>query len=475
MVDDDEVNFRGRSLIVSRVSGRFTWLALACLTMFMGVAAIAGTSSARADDTVWICKPGQADDLCAGTIAGKSLAPPGKSSVPLEYSRPANPPIDCFYLYPTQSEQATPNSNLDKDPPIKRVVVQQARMFSSVCKVYAPMYRQVTYSGNQAVYNPDVETAYQSAKSAFEDYLANYNDGRGFIILGHSQGSAHSIRLIDEMIDNDANLRKRFVGAITPGGNVYVPIDKTVGGMYDHVPACTDLDQYGCMVAYSMYTDNPGPTGAFSRLDFGYWIYPQDRPDDSQYEVMCVNPAELDGSGGTLLPLANLDYLNGVPAQESATPWISAPDYYKAECKRQDGAHWLNVSKINLPGETRPNLGALVASGTNWHVPEVNLAEGDLINIAGAWSADYTAAQDRLAEAKAKLKKLQGKLAKSNKRLKQGLKSAKKLDKKARKAKGKRKQALKRKAKAARKKAAAERKRIKSLKKQISQVKKQIG
>jgi len=460
---------------VSRVSGRFTWLALACLTMFMGFVAAAATSTAQAEETVWICRPGEAHDLCAGTIAGSTMPPPGEPSVPLQYTRPVNPPIDCFYLYPTQSEQPTPNSNLDKDPPIKRVVVQQARMFSSVCKVYAPMYHQVTYSGNQQFYNPDVETAYQSAKAAFEDYLANYNEGRGFIILGHSQGSAHSIRLIDEMIDNDAKLRKRFLGAITPGGNVYVPVGQNVGGMYDNVPACTNLGQLGCMVAYSMYTDNPGPSGEFSRLDYGYWIYPQDRPDSSRYEVMCVNPAELDGSDGTLLPLANFDYLTSVPAEETATPWKSEPDYYHAECKRQDGAHWLNVSQIGLPGETRPNLGSLVGSGINWHVPEVNLAEGNLLKITGAWSADYTAAQERVAKAKAKLKKLQRNLAKSNKRLKQKIKSAKKLDRKARKAKGKRKRTLKRKAKGAHKKATAERKRIKTLKKQISQVKKEIA
>ena len=84
---------------------------------------------------------------------------------------PTAPPVDCFYLYPTQSEQAGPNSNLDKDPPIRRVVVQQARMFSTVCDVYAPMYRQVTLNGDQSSYNSQVETAYKSAKAAFRDYL----------------------------------------------------------------------------------------------------------------------------------------------------------------------------------------------------------------------------------------------------------------------------------------------------------------
>ena len=97
----------------------------------LAVAAIVAPATAFAGDTTWICKPGQADDLCAGTIDGTTIPPPGEQAQPLGYTRPKDPPVDCFYLYPTQSEQAGPNSNLDKDPPIRRVVVQQARMFSS--------------------------------------------------------------------------------------------------------------------------------------------------------------------------------------------------------------------------------------------------------------------------------------------------------------------------------------------------------
>lgn len=459
---------------MSRVSGRSTWLAFACLAMFVGFVAIANPSAAKAEDTVWICKPGQSDDLCAGTIAGSTLPPPNTQAVPLEYTRPENAPIDCFYLYPTQSEQETPNSNLDKDPPIRRVVVQQARMFSTVCNVYAPMYRQVTYSGNQLANNPDVEVAYSSAKDAFEDYLENYNNGRGFIMLGHSQGSAHTARLIDEMVDTDSELRKRFVGAIAPGANIHVPINETVGGRYENVPACSAGFTYGCIVAYSMFTENPGANAPFSRLDFGYWIYPDARPDDSQFEAMCVNPAQLDGSDGVLLPLVNMDYISGVPSNESASPWLSAPEYYSAACQRDAGSHWLNVSKLDLPGETRPNLGALVASGINWHVPEVNLAEGNLLSIAGTWSGNYATEQTRIARLKAKIKELGAKVKQAKKSVAAAGKKATKFSKQARKAKGKRKQALQRKAKAARKTAASGRKRIKSLNKQIAGLKKQL-
>ncbi len=442
-------------------------LVLACLVMSVGLGALFAPM-ANAADTTWICKPGQADDLCAGTIEGQTMPPPGEEAQPLGYTRPKNPPVDCFYLYPTQSEQPGPNSNLDKDPPIRRVVVQQARMFSSVCDVYAPMYRQVTNNGDQSSYNPSVETAFRSARAAFRDYLKNYNDGRGFIMLGHSQGSAHTARLIDELVDTNAKLRERFVGAIAPGANISVPIGEAVGGLFANVPACTEVGEFGCVIAFSTFDDVPGPFAAFSRLDFGYWIYPEDRPDPSRYEVMCTDPARLDGGDGTLLPLVNFDYLFGAPPAETAAPWAGEPDFYKVECKRQDGAHWLNLSKVGLAGDTRPDLGAAVASGSNYHVPEVNLAEGNLLKIAQLQSDSYEAAV-------AKLKSLSGKLDEAKNRRTAHLGKLSKLKRKLDRADsaGKRR-ALKKKVKSTHRKVAADRREIRSLKRKIDRLEQKL-
>ena len=45
----------------------------------------------------------------------------------------------------------------------------------------------------------------------------------------------------------------------------------------DNVPACTKVGEFGCVIAFSTYNDVPGPNAEFSRLDTGYWIYPEDR------------------------------------------------------------------------------------------------------------------------------------------------------------------------------------------------------
>jgi len=448
-------------------------LALACLAAALAVAAMLAPTLAAAADTTWICKPGQADDLCAGTIDGTTYPPPGEQAQPLGYTRPKDPPVDCFYLYPTQSEQEGPNANLDKDPPIRRVVVQQARMFSSVCDVYAPMYRQVTNNGDQTTLNHSVQVAYRSARAGFRDYLRHYNDGRGFILLGHSQGAAHVARLIEEIVDARPGLRKRFVGAIAPGANISVPIGKDVGGLFDHVPACTEVGQHGCVVAFSTFNDVPGSNAPFSRVDSGYWIYPDPRPDPASYEVICTNPALLDGGDGRLEPLVNFDYLFGAPDTETASPWRGEPDFYRVECKRQDGAHWLNLSKVGLPGESRPDLGALVASGSNYHVPEVNLAEGNLLRIAQLQTDSFEAEQAGLA---AKLRSLKARLGDAEQQLVAHRKTIARLTRKLHAAEGsKRRQELKRRVRVNRRRAATSRNSIRSLRERIDAVEAQLA
>ena len=60
-------------------------------------------------------------------------------------SRPRRkPPIDCFYVYPTVSEQEGPNADLTIEPQETQIAIDQASRFSQVCQVYAPMYPQLT-------------------------------------------------------------------------------------------------------------------------------------------------------------------------------------------------------------------------------------------------------------------------------------------------------------------------------------------
>ena len=64
-----------------------------------------------------------------------------------EWKADPNAPIDCFYVYPTVSTDPTPLSDMTADPAELNVIRQQFARFGSVCRVYAPLYRQVTLAG----------------------------------------------------------------------------------------------------------------------------------------------------------------------------------------------------------------------------------------------------------------------------------------------------------------------------------------
>jgi hypothetical protein len=386
-------------------------LALAGLAVVAGLALFA--SPAAAERTVWLCKPGQLDNPCVGTLAGDAYLPPDNSVdpplagriEPLDFSLADKPPVDCFYLYPTQSRQRGLNADLTKDTDIRAVAINQARMFSRICNVYAPVYRQYTLDslggpGLGSLITPEVrDIAYNSALGAWNDYMDNYNNGRGVVVIGHSQGTSHMARLLAEEVDDKPAVRNRIISAILPGANVYVPKGEVVGGQFQNIPACESGDQTGCVIAYSMFTQKPNPGAAFGWVDEGYWINPAPRPDKDLFEVLCVNPARLAGDGVVLRPLANLPAFLGLP--EPAKPWTAMPDFYRGDClKAEDPTHgtvnWLNVKDIRFAGDTRTDLSTLVTgSGGNLHTGDINLALDSLVSVAATQSAAYVARERR--------------------------------------------------------------------------------
>ena len=146
-----------------------------------------------------------------------------------------------FYLYPTISDQQTANANLQIGLRERLVAIAQASRFSQVCRVYAPVYRQLTLAAIDkpgGINAADSLVAYRSALSAFRDYLAHYNHGRGIVFVGHSQGASIMIALLEREVDSKPNVRRLLVSALLMGGNVTVPRGRDVGGDFAHIPAC---------------------------------------------------------------------------------------------------------------------------------------------------------------------------------------------------------------------------------------------
>jgi len=336
---------------------------------------------ATPDRQVWLCKPGLATNPCLSDLTATAVAQDGTRTV--EHAEPAaDPKIDCFYVYPTVSNQSTPNANLQIDPAEIGVAIAQASRFSQVCHVYAPMYRQVTVFGLVQPRQANRVIPYADVVRAWDDYLARYNDGRGVVLIGHSQGSFILKQLIAQHIDDDAAVRSRLVSAILLGGNVTVKDGSDVGGDFQHVPACHSDHDLGCVIAYSSF-DNPVPANSL----FG-------RTKTEGEHVLCTNPAALGGGSATIdayFPSRRLGgTINFTLRRLAGTPWLHFPAGLTAACKDENGANWLQIDDARAQSQ---GLVLRDALGPTWglHVYDVNLTLGNLVDVVRAETAAYAA------------------------------------------------------------------------------------
>jgi hypothetical protein len=230
------------------------------------VAAALGAASASAKGTVWLCKPGASPDPCTPGLSTTVYNAPLTRAIGVEHpAARRNPPIDCFYVYPTVSDEKTGNSDLTIQDTERSIALYQVSRYSQDCRVYAPMYRQVTLagaglpgtSGSASKANPALGVA--DVETALKTYLTRYNHGRGFVLIGHSQGSGVLEAVIARMVDAHPAVRRHLLSAILMGGNVLVKGNTGIGGDFKHIPACRGDTQLGCVIAFSTF-DQPVPS-----------------------------------------------------------------------------------------------------------------------------------------------------------------------------------------------------------------------
>lgn len=162
---------------------------------------------------------------------------------------------DAFFVHPTTYFNAEhwnqPLDNVAANRITDQSVLRgQASAFNSCCKVYAPHYRQATlYAFFDDTGNGDaaLELAYGDVVQAFDHFLEHYNQGRPFILAGHSQGSAHLGRLLEERITGTP-LAARLIGAYTVGFGF--DADAYSEAVPD-VPVCARPEQTQCLVTWN--------------------------------------------------------------------------------------------------------------------------------------------------------------------------------------------------------------------------------
>ncbi len=362
------------------------------LVVACGCLALASTGSAK---TVWLCLPGHQPDPCTPGLS-TTVYTPAFTQVGVQHPQAVKKPaIDCFYVYPTVSGQPTGNANLTIDPEERSIALYQAARYSQYCRVFAPMYRQVTLggigTGTPPTTKPNSVEPVTDVEAAFEAYLRTYNHGRGFVLIGHSQGSFVLRSVIAKLVDPKPAVRARLLSAILMGGNVLVKRGKGIGGDFQHIPACRSGTQLGCVIAFSTFDQPPPATGSL----FG--VPPRGA---SGMQVLCTNPAALGGGSGVLNPIspsAPFDpksvlstgiKLLGVHFPTPPTVWWSAPGAYTAQCKTLNGATVLEIAARH--GAPTPNPSP--TAGWGLHLLDANIALGNLIEIVKHEAAAFVRA-----------------------------------------------------------------------------------
>jgi hypothetical protein len=361
----------------------------------------------RADytaDELWLCRPGLKDDKCKVNLDATVIQPDGRTTLERFTAKP-EAPIDCFFVYPTVSLDQGYLSDWTPDRmEFDNVRLQFAR-FGSVCRTFAPLYRQFTLTALRAATGgpqpagerpPQGLGGYQDVADAFAWYMKNENKGRGVVLIGHSQGAGLVARLIAQEIEGKP-AEAQFVSGIILGSSVMVPPGAETGGTYKTIPLCRKEDQTGCVISYSSYRDTlPPPAGS----RFG-------RTAQNGQVSACVNPAGLasgrgepvsyfltegflNGSGGTTPPWLN-------PAQPIATPFVRTPGLVSTECVSRDGFTYLSVHVNADSADPRTDvLGGEIQRATGpdltWglHLIDVDHSMGDLLRIVSSQAAAFT-------------------------------------------------------------------------------------
>jgi hypothetical protein len=356
-----------------------------------------------AKESSWLCLPGRSD-VCSTPLRTTVLSANGYGANGLS-TVAKDPPLDCFFVYPTSSNDHGLNSDLVPEKGGEIIVTQiEFARFASVCRPFVPLYRQMTL-GAVAAYSAGVdmksagELAYSDVANAWRTYLARYNHGRPFVLVGESQGSAMLIALIAREIEGSPRASQMKL-AILPGYDVLVPDGKLVGGSFKATPLCSHPGEIGCVIAWNSYREkNPPPPGAM----FGY-------ADQPGMTVGCVNPARPGTTGWEKLDsywhaAANMPVPGGPITWSSTgplpTPYLRTDGLVSGRCVNDGPRGYLEIHTNSRPGEKWTDhiggeigVGGMFIPGWGMHLANMTETQGDLVREVGEISArSRTAAQ----------------------------------------------------------------------------------
>ena len=162
----------------------------------------------------------------------KDVAGIEKFQTKLDYSKAENwverpaeakKPVDVFFIYPTVTGFRDPVQICDMTDTVMIAGAQMVRqiqtaVFDESCNVFMPYYRQISMPKLGMDYPAIIGFISQfDITDALDYYFTKLNQGRPFIIAGHSQGAATVIALLENYMTKHPELLNRMVAAYPIG------------------------------------------------------------------------------------------------------------------------------------------------------------------------------------------------------------------------------------------------------------------
>ena len=165
--------------------------------------------------------------------------------------------VNVFFIHPT-TLYTSKNWNSDtsmfgNDPVINLSLENQVSCFAGIANIYVPNYRQMhiysyidTINGYKAY-----DLAFNDVLQAFKYFIKYLNNGKYFILAGHSQGTNHAMRLITEYIQENNYVSSKLLLSYLIGMNVKKS--------FSVVPPCESSEDLFCFLSWRTFSENNYP------------------------------------------------------------------------------------------------------------------------------------------------------------------------------------------------------------------------
>jgi len=175
--------------------------------------------------------------------------------------------VDIFFVCPTawyKEDPSEPNfcaiDNRILLIGTRKAFDKQATAFETIGNIYAPLYRQADAKYTLSLpedrrWEVIDSIPAKDVTAAFKYYIKHYNNGRPFLLVGHSQGANVLLFLLKDYMDEHPSVYRRMVCAYVIG----YPVTAEFMADNKHLKFAEGPDDAGVIISYNTQSPDVAP------------------------------------------------------------------------------------------------------------------------------------------------------------------------------------------------------------------------